>query len=76
MKLVGPKDTDKTFAVDGGLLKLSQGVATFLPEGGEPATEEIPEGVVPDNVYGFGFTKVEEKATHVSGRSSTHTDQE
>ncbi|TXH41834.1 MAG: hypothetical protein E6Q97_36725 [Desulfurellales bacterium] len=60
MKLKGPVGANFTFAVDGGLVKLQNGIATFHPEGSAEGVEEIPDALVPDNVYAFGFARVED----------------
>ncbi len=60
MKLKGPVEVDHTFAVDGGLLKLQGGAATFHPEGAAVGLSEVPDAVVPDNVYAFGFVRIED----------------
>lgn len=65
MKLAGPIDITRTFAVDGGLLRLSGGKAMFHPDGAEAGTEEIPDAAVPDNVFGLGFVKVDEQPAEV-----------
>lgn len=50
VKLVGPKDVELTFVQDGVPYRVANG----------EVKPELPEGKVPDNLFGLGFTVVED----------------
>lgn len=55
MRLVGPKEVTAQFPVDGGYVRLSEGVATFWRTGDVLSSRDVPEDTIPQNVWALGF---------------------